>query len=307
MSDLPPWFAEGSNALAIGASVLPVGRHTCPSCQAESDGGDPESWSEAVTHAQLITLNEPLNVTVTISGTFDVDWERIEITESGDAASCAKKITHTTGRSGTVEFEFPNSLSIPRMECLPIATGIGVLANVASEVAGAPQTDSLAITDNVTGAAICSSTGCTSGDFGEYNHDSTGVLEAENVDGAFFAEKFCRTGENSYRYTFTGEARVTLSEGGYVKAYLYAGAFDWARWGGEPAELSDPEYSFTAEEDADAVGAVRGVAIKARYLTFIHDHAASIVSGSPNNCPFPAYSSDVTTGTTTGTISVLIA
>jgi hypothetical protein len=286
--------------------VLPVGKWTCPYCLPSGSGGDPSDWSVSATHAQLLTLQEPNVVTFTISGTHETDWERTEITESGDQASCAKRIEKHTGVTGVVEYEFVSTPGSAAKTCLGLADGTGSLGETTGSTPEDQQADVTVVTDNQTGSALCGSTGCVAGDYGAYNDDDAGEITADTL-GASYSEKFCRDTIGTYRYTFTGEVTVTGIAGPSgpamsVRALLYTGTFDEDRWG--ITLPIDPEFTLSGET---TVGTVRGASIKCKYISFSVDHADSTIVGTAGQCPLPSFSSDVTVGTTTGTITVTVS
>lgn len=292
----------------MGILSLPVGRPTLPLCQTEVNGGDPESWSIAATHAQLVTMQKGRRVLVTVTGSHAVSWARTQIEESGDAAACAKRIELNTGEDGTVNFSFTSLLEQSEAhDCLGLACEVGSLgASGASLINPDIASDALTITDNQVGFAICGATGCSSSDFQEHNNDRVGELTVQ-YNGASYFEKFCRDSSGLIKYTFTGQVDVTGSAGPAgsmmsATALLFTGTFDSGRWG--ISFPLAPEFTLSGES---VVGSVRGMTISARYITFSDDHAASSSSGTSYNCPTPSYSSDVRTGTTTGTISVAVS
>lgn len=314
MSDTPPFFAITGSTPAIGAAVLLVGRPTCPFCVTEGDGGDPDAWGAEINHETLKTLNTDVEITITISGTFNTNKRRVLITESGDAAGCARRQETVDGITASTTFSFVDTVALPKWGRYMIADFNGTLAQSGTgSVTGSPQTDPASIEETVATTALCGSTGCTVGELP--NTDDSASRDLLTSWGAgLYVENVCRK-ENTetYRYEFKYENFVQFSSGAVpigvsdsVSVFLYTGTFDEARMtlGNIAPPLPLPSgYVLTGEA---TVGTIRGVDIKARYVVFSHDHTASTEEGIESECPSPFYSLDVTTGSTVGTITVVV-
>lgn len=308
MSDTPPFFTLTGDTPGIGAPVLLVGRPTVPLRILEADGGDPEGWSGAISHTTLKTWNQEIQLTVTISGTFSTNRERIYIVESGDAASCARKVTETTGTSASTEFSFVDTITIPKHSRLAIADTRGTVGNGASgSVSSTSQTDNAVLQDKAVSTALCGSSGCTSGDLPNYDNGGTYDMVTEWGPGTYLETVARKENTETYRYKFEYHNFVTFQSGAIpvgindrVEVFIYTGVFHENRY-----NPTIPD-GYSLSEEA-TVGTVRGATLKARYLAFDHNHAQSIIAGTAGLCPVPLYSSDVTTGNTVGTITAVVA
>lgn len=307
MSKTPPFLAITGDTPEIGAPVLLVGRPTVPLRVLEADGGDPEGWSGAISHTQLKTWNKELKLTVTISGTFSTNRERIYTTESGDAASCARKIVETTGRNGSTSFSFVDTITIQPHPRLTLANYKGFLSNgTLGSVESTSKTDLVTVQDKSVSTALCGSSGCLPVQLPNYDHGDTYDVVTEWGAGIYIETVARKENTETYRLRFDYTNFVTVSSpeigpgiNELLGLFIYTGTFHEDRYS---PEIPDG-YTLSGEV---TVGTIRGVSLKARYLTFDHNHAQSIIAGTPGLCPLPNYSSDVTTGKTTGTITASV-
>lgn len=309
MSDTPPFFALSGSTPAIGAGVLLVGRPTVP-IYSEADS-DPIAWFAEIEHPELITVNQPRTISVTLSGSFSTDKERIIITESGDAADCAKRVVETTGTHAETEFSVVDTLStVAKRYAIADYKGhlpLGLTGSVSEPF----QEDDVNVQDSSVATALCGSSGCLVGELPNFDNGSTETLTTGWGPGLVIERVARKAGEEIYLYQFQYQNIISVSGAGISEqmgVIIYTGTFsderiDLTMWPFLPD--SYPE-GYTLSEEATA-GTLLGAPLKARYLAFNHSHEDSSTSGTENLCPLPDYFSDVTTGSTSGTVTASVS
>lgn len=300
MSRPPFLYFTSPGAPHPDALVLNVGKWTVPRYQTEAEGGEPEHHFVVMTHAQLMSFNSDSTVHFRIKGTLERNWDATEITESGSAATCAKRVQRLTGEHVTLAFDLNVACFVPKMHSLALASNYGNLGTSISAVAPEPQEDNMDVVDVISSYAICGSTGCTSGDLPNEDNSSTSVFSASVDFGGF--ESVSKDG-SVYRYKFNFVAVVSHSADETVYALLYTGSYREELWGliGAPIPLpSGFEMS-----DEQSAGSIRGIPVNCRYITYVHPQDESFSTGSEGNCPTPGYNSFDKTGEFRSTVEIL--
>lgn len=319
----PPFlYAVEDSTASVGLAVLPIGRATCEDCGGLS--GHPDSWTEIIPHDQVVKMNTPQNVAVTVSGSFARNWERIEETEGGGPfGGCPQYWMDTTGEKQDISFNWSLNLAMRNWRCFtPLRTvsfgGNFALANPAD--AGAIADGELQVTDrrsDVTSLCDEDDPFCLgAGKHQNYDHDDTldqSIFLTTNAGaGREPVEWICidpSTGQYRYRFEWV----IIAGDGDHnVWAVLYTGSTDNDRlteWGLDDIE-NDFGDGYTLSEPAVA-GTIRGMAIHVIYLT--HDISPPefwIYSfGERGLCPpdgFGFGESTVTGRIATGTITVAV-